>query len=63
MNAKGTVTMTSSAGLPSTALRNKVTMPAATTDQGNPGDYAVDGDKLAIYVTGIGWMFFTGFQV
>lgn len=62
MNAKGSLSMSSAAGLPATALRTKVAMPAATTDQGNAGDYAIDGDKLAIYLVGTGWIFFTGFQ-
>jgi hypothetical protein len=61
--SKGSLAMTAAAGLPATALKNKVaTMPTATADAGNAGDYAVDGSTLAIYVSGTGWMFFTGFQ-
>lgn len=62
MNAKGSLQMSSAAGLPATALRNKVPMPAATTDQGNPGDYAVNGDEMAVYVEGTGWVFQTVYQ-
>lgn len=50
-------------GFPSaTALGYKVAMPATTADAGAVGQYAVDGDKLAVYVASIGWLFFTGFQ-
>lgn len=63
MNAKGTLSTTSAAGLPSTALRNKVAMPAAATDQGNPGDYAVDTNKLAVYVASVGWEFYPGLLI
>lgn len=41
----------------------KVTMPTATADAGNPGEYAVDTEKFAIYLNGTGWIFFPGFQI
>ena len=62
MNAKGSLSL-QNLGLPTTALRSKVAMPTATTDSGEAGQYAIDGDKLAIYLDGTGWIFFTGFQV
>lgn len=41
----------------------KVTMPTATTDAGNAGEYAADSEKFAIYVSGTGWVFFQGYQI
>lgn len=62
MNVKGAVPTTSASTVPSTGLRTKVAMPTASTDSGEVGHYAVDGDQLAIYIADLGWMFFTGFQ-
>lgn len=66
MNAKGSITIPATPLVIGT-LRNRVPMPAASTDQGNIGDYAVEGDTLAIYVADLGlgspgWIFWTGFQ-
>jgi hypothetical protein len=41
----------------------KVAMPTATADLGNPGEYAVDAEKMALYVNGTGWVFFPGYQI
>ncbi len=43
-------------------LHTRVAMPAATTDPGEVGQFAANGDELALYVAGTGWVFFTGHQ-
>lgn len=43
------------------ALKTRVAMPANTAASGAVGEYAVDGGQLAIYVSGTGWVFYTGF--
>lgn len=48
---------------PAPGFTNRVAMPAATADDGALGQYAADGEKLAVYVAGIGWVFFNGFQI
>lgn len=36
--------------------------PAATADAGAEGQFAINGDELAVYVAGTGWVFFQGYQ-
>lgn len=43
-------------------LRTQVAMPTQTSDPGNVGEYAIDGTKFAVYVGGIGWLFYDGYQ-
>ncbi len=43
-------------------LNNFVTMPTATADAGEAGDWSIDDNQLAIYSPGVGFMFFQGFQ-
>lgn len=42
-------------------LVTRVAYPANTAAPGAVGQFAINGDELAIYVAGVGWMFFTGF--
>jgi len=51
------------AGAGGTGLTTKVTMPTATADSGADGQYALDADKMAVYVAGTGWIFLTGYQI
>jgi hypothetical protein len=48
------------ASLPANALGVKVAMPASTAAAGAVGQFAMDSDKLAVYVDGTGWIFYTG---
>lgn len=43
-------------------LYNRVAMPTTSGDPGAVGDFAVNGDELAIYVTATGWRFLTLFS-
>lgn len=42
-------------------LVTRVSFPANTAASGAVGQFAINGDELAVYVTSIGWVFFTGF--
>ena len=56
-------TYTGGGGGGGSGLTTLVAMPDDTGDPGAEGEYAVDEDRLAIYVPGTGWMFFQGFQL
>lgn len=59
LNSAVTVASSSEAG----GLLNRVSMPATTASSGSLGQFAVNDEKLAIYVAGTGWVFFNGFQI
>ena len=62
MNAKGTI-ISESIQRSLNTLRNLVPMPGDVTDQGNPGDYAIDGERMAIYVASLSrWRFVRLFE-
>lgn len=54
---------TAASGIAVGGLDERVEMPATTAADGKLGQFAVDEEKLAIYVPGTGWVYFTGYQV